>query len=148
MTETTFTDSDDVRPCACANCAWDGLANQTRPIQDLYERIEPGGTVPIGECPECHALAYLAEDDPAEANPGTTRLYAVEYLVRSLMDGGIVATNTVQVVAKDPTEANVLATNWVHEHDSYCDERIDPLVEIIHTDAVEVGDEEQDEEIE
>ena len=67
MTETTFADPDDVLPCVCANCDWEGPANQIRPIQDLWERIEPGGTLPIGECPECHALAYLAEDASAEA---------------------------------------------------------------------------------
>ena len=37
MTETTFADPDDGRRCVCANCAWDGPANQTRPIEDLWD---------------------------------------------------------------------------------------------------------------
>lgn len=28
-------------------------------VEHLLERIDPGGTVPIGECPDCGALAYL-----------------------------------------------------------------------------------------
>ncbi len=62
MSISPFAEPDDQRPCSCDNCSWKGTANQTRPIQDLWERIEPGGTVPIGECPVCHALAYLDED--------------------------------------------------------------------------------------
>lgn len=58
-------DQSDTRSCWCENCEWRGQANQTRfPIPDLWERIEPGGEVPVGECPECGALAYL--DDRKE----------------------------------------------------------------------------------
>jgi hypothetical protein len=31
-------------------------------IPDLTERIEPGGTVPAGECPACGALVYSVEE--------------------------------------------------------------------------------------
>jgi hypothetical protein len=28
-------------------------------IADIQERLDPGGVVPAGQCPECGALAYL-----------------------------------------------------------------------------------------
>lgn len=50
--------------CVCANCDWQGDDSQVNPIQDIMQRIDPGGTVPAGECPKCGALCYLdAPDD-------------------------------------------------------------------------------------
>jgi len=44
---------------ACANCHWAGEPSTAFPdIPDLCQRIEPGGEVPSGECPECGALCY------------------------------------------------------------------------------------------
>ncbi len=51
------------RLCGCDNCGWQcwesdmpqGLAG----IPDLWERLDPGGVVPAGECPRCGALSYL-----------------------------------------------------------------------------------------
>lgn len=46
----------------CDSCPWYG--DQTEavlPVPDLWERVEPGGVVPAGECPECHALVYLTK---------------------------------------------------------------------------------------
>ena len=42
----------------CDNCeeVWHGTA--LKDIEDLSERIEPGGVVPSGECPVCQALCY------------------------------------------------------------------------------------------
>ncbi|MBU8840241.1 MULTISPECIES: hypothetical protein [Mycobacteriaceae] len=42
----------------CDNCGHTCDAAELDPIRDLFERIEPGGTVPSGECPQCGALAY------------------------------------------------------------------------------------------
>jgi hypothetical protein len=61
----------------CDNCEWTGdeeslgeededgeLYGRTlHQIHHLADRLDPGGVVPAGECPECGALAYL--DDPA-----------------------------------------------------------------------------------
>ena len=30
--------------------------------EELWERLDPGSEVPAGECPDCGALAYLAEN--------------------------------------------------------------------------------------
>jgi hypothetical protein len=43
----------------CDNCDWQGRADCTNEISDVQERLDPGGEVPCGECPECGALAYL-----------------------------------------------------------------------------------------
>jgi hypothetical protein len=49
--------------CRCANCGWNGpesaLGRPLADLADLGERLDVGGVVPAGECPECEALAYL-----------------------------------------------------------------------------------------
>jgi hypothetical protein len=59
---------DDARPVSCGNCAWTGTVDGCREVRDLLTRVEPGETMPAGECPECGALAHLddaeADDDP------------------------------------------------------------------------------------
>lgn len=92
--------------CFCANCDWQGDVDQVKPIQDITQRIDPGGTVPAGECPECGALCYLADDNlrpsliadstvwPAEKFGDATAQFAnvfVEHGVHYLC-GGIAGT--------------------------------------------------------
>lgn len=50
---------DDTSPVKCDNCGWIGPANKTEDISDMFSRVEPGGELPVGECPECGCLAYL-----------------------------------------------------------------------------------------
>lgn len=44
----------------CDNCGWEGdeplrvLAD----VPDLMERLDPGCSIPSGDCPECQALTY------------------------------------------------------------------------------------------
>tara|TARA_Y100000590_G_scaffold20974_2_gene24401 strand:- start:11101 stop:11259 length:159 start_codon:yes stop_codon:yes gene_type:complete len=45
---------------SCDNCDWTG--NEANEISDLSLRVDPGGEVPEGECPECGALAYLTDN--------------------------------------------------------------------------------------
>ncbi|MEB3022938.1 MULTISPECIES: hypothetical protein [Mycolicibacter] len=46
----------------CGNCALIlGDEEQMNEIRDLEQRIDPGGVVPAGECPECGALMYVVE---------------------------------------------------------------------------------------
>ena len=53
----------------CGNCGRyfkeDQLVHVFPDIPDLAQRVEPGGVVPAGECPECGALAYPRRDDIA-----------------------------------------------------------------------------------
>jgi hypothetical protein len=46
----------------CDNCeslfGTDDLMNIFPGIPSLSERLDPGGTVPSGECPDCGALVY------------------------------------------------------------------------------------------
>lgn len=58
MATTTGVYHEGEFPAECDNCEWTGLACDTRFINDIYDRLEAGGTVPVGECPECGALAY------------------------------------------------------------------------------------------
>lgn len=47
----------------CENCDWSGdsetLGRQLVEIPHLGMRLDPGGVVPVGECPICSAFAYL-----------------------------------------------------------------------------------------
>ncbi len=47
----------------CDNCEWQGteeeLGATLHQIHHLAERLDVGGIVPGGECPDCGALAYL-----------------------------------------------------------------------------------------
>jgi hypothetical protein len=50
----------------CANCGEVWPANKLAPIKDLDQRIELGGMVPSGECPDvsCGALCYPTKRVP------------------------------------------------------------------------------------
>jgi uncharacterized Zn finger protein (UPF0148 family) len=41
----------------CDNCDWVGEP-EDKEIPGLHERVDPGGTMPSGECPECGCLCY------------------------------------------------------------------------------------------
>jgi hypothetical protein len=49
-------------PCTCDSCPWHGDESELDIIQDAEHRLEPGDTVPAGECPACGALAYIARE--------------------------------------------------------------------------------------
>lgn len=48
--------------CKCDNCDWTGteyeLSVPVRLLENLYKRVDAGGTVPAGTCPACGCLAY------------------------------------------------------------------------------------------
>lgn len=45
--------------CHCDNCPWEGDADELDLIADIEQRLDAGGLVPAGQCPNCGALAYL-----------------------------------------------------------------------------------------
>jgi len=55
----------------CQNCGarpLDGDLSVRWPnIPNLHERLDPGGTVPSGECPDCGALVYPVEQPASKA---------------------------------------------------------------------------------
>src|SRR6266487_3108324 len=57
------------RRVTCANCDWSGTESQLREISDFWGRVDVGGELPAGECPECQTLAYLAEEDNPHFRP-------------------------------------------------------------------------------
>lgn len=54
--------SDNHDYVACPSCNWKGRTDQLSEAQDLLERLDPGDTVPEGQCPECGAL--VCESNP------------------------------------------------------------------------------------
>jgi hypothetical protein len=42
----------------CDNCPWSGPFEELEEIESLWERVDEGGPMPNGECPECGVLAY------------------------------------------------------------------------------------------
>ena len=46
----------------CQYCGWNGPADQCGPLKNAWERVEPGDTVPAGECPKCNASADARRD--------------------------------------------------------------------------------------
>lgn len=50
---------DRERDVECSSCDWTGIEGYTLTIQNFFERVLPGETMPAGECPHCGALAHL-----------------------------------------------------------------------------------------
>lgn len=44
----------------CDNCRNSFVATDLKETRDYSQRVDPGGTVPSGECPDCGALCYPA----------------------------------------------------------------------------------------
>ncbi len=59
----------------CDNCSkvWD--ADELKDFCDIMQRLDPGGTVPSGECPECHALCYPVEPEEEKDVWGESEKY-------------------------------------------------------------------------
>lgn len=78
----------------CEECGSTWAAENLAPIHDYWSRVDPGGVVPIGQCPntECGALCYptygYAADLAARlANTGAL-LHAAQDVLTRLCDWG------------------------------------------------------------
>jgi hypothetical protein len=68
----------DASACKCDNCGKQWTANALKEIRDLNLRVEAGGVVPAGECPECGALCYPVQANQAsQGEPDTSEPCAV-----------------------------------------------------------------------
>lgn len=47
----------------CDDCGKRWPDSKLREVDKLFERVDPGGVMPSGECPECGALCYPIETD-------------------------------------------------------------------------------------
>lgn len=63
---TMYVDVDPGRTCQCNNCDWQGKSEDLQPVADVQDRVEAGCLMPAGECPECGALAYYADNAAPE----------------------------------------------------------------------------------
>ena len=67
------------------------------------------------------------------------RQFRVLYTVRSGINDKRYRANETTVSAVTPEDAANKAVEWAHDNDPYCDERAQPLVEVLRT--TEVGNE-------
>jgi len=67
--------------CRCANCGHEDhrLDHHTSEIDDLFPRLEPGSTMPAGQCVKCKALTYLVRN-PVRQNLAELLRKAAEML--------------------------------------------------------------------
>lgn len=63
----THAEADAPIMCACGNCDWKGPDTDTEEIRDFWSRVEVGGEIPVGDCPECEAFVYLDRPGVREA---------------------------------------------------------------------------------
>lgn len=79
-----------ISPCSCSNCNWAGPAQDAQEIGSCA--LTPGDPSPVGRCPECDCLAYIAKENPqywvklrAKLKPANFwRLWNLEYTKRVL----------------------------------------------------------------
>mgnify|MGYP001610085038 CR=1 FL=1 len=78
--------SESGEACSCADCGWQGPANDLDMIADIQERVDAGCEVPAGQCPECGALAYL-DSKALETEQTTAALTAARAMLAALERG-------------------------------------------------------------
>jgi hypothetical protein len=74
----------------CDNCGMDWHIDSLEEINDYSLRVDAGGTVPSGECPECGSLCYpkkKSEKGDKAVNDAIVYLEAFKGLADSLLDG-------------------------------------------------------------
>ncbi len=65
----------DADPATCGGCDWTGPASQVRECHDAI--LTPGDTVPLGRCPRCQSLVYLARPKDAATDAAGAMLTAL-----------------------------------------------------------------------
>lgn len=63
----------------CQNCGTDWAEASLLPINDVFERVQPGDTMPDGECPECGGVCF-ADETPEEQTAERVRRAAPDLL--------------------------------------------------------------------
>ncbi|MTD92865.1 hypothetical protein GIW81_00795 [Hyphomicrobium sp. xq] len=125
--------TETARPCRCDNCGWTGTEDDVNAISDAQERLEAGGTVPAGECPEddCGALAYIVTPEPEAPRLTVADLVAREvvYCVSTLVYD---ATSHAQVHTWDDNEEDARIDLWtpMPDYDEACAENDITLIEV------------------
>lgn len=92
----------------CANCQKRFPCGDLDPVDDYWERIEPGTEAPSGQCPECGALCFLEQD--------ALRAHRVKIVIE-VKDG------MVRGVYSNDIAADVIIADW----DVQTDEELESL---------------------
>lgn len=90
---------DDDAPCHCGDCEWTGPGSDLQMVTDIQERIDPGSTVPAGECPDCGALAYTdasLADEQAQAKRDAASRAMLAALGKAAAGFATIANNAPQ----------------------------------------------------
>ena len=59
-------ESDPEQTAQCDNCAAVWPVSELDEYQDFWSRVDVGGVVPAGDCPDCGAFCYIATGRVAE----------------------------------------------------------------------------------
>ncbi len=81
---------EDCPACAaetheCQNCGWRGAEERLEPIEDIFQRVDPGEPMPAGECPECGALCHEIDEATPPKAVTADALYGVLNAVRVIL---------------------------------------------------------------
>jgi hypothetical protein len=102
--------------CRCDNCGHEDNAGDHDPaeISDLPARVEPGGTMPAGQCVKCKSLTYLVRNpvhqDLAELLRKAARMLAEDAISDELK----AEADQLWEVEPEITEEDIC--KWLDEH--------------------------------
>jgi hypothetical protein len=70
-----ITDDDKDPLDICDNCKREWKREMLCEVKDYFQRVEPGGVVPSGECPRCGALCYPKSEQIEEREQRARRWF-------------------------------------------------------------------------
>ena len=107
----------------CDNCNKDFSVKKMRVvfpnIPHLSERLDIGGEVPAGECPECGSLVYVVKEGEGESGGKDRKLpKRVVVVLEEGLVRGVVSEIPLEVIVKDVDEGaqeKIVYTHWRHD---------------------------------
>jgi len=90
----------------CANCNGVFGAEELKDIKDIFQRIEPGGVVPSGECPKCGALCYPTKEEGLKEFkiPATWKMSGIIYVEAKDLDEAIKKAEAAELPSSSESE--------------------------------------------
>lgn len=108
----------DVITCACANCDWSGDISEADECRDFWSRVEPGDTVPAGDCPECGAFCFVED---AKLARGKAAIVLIRDVAREWYGDDASPSDLLDALCEDAEQAGIIkpgeAAEWYAEGD-------------------------------